>query len=99
MPFHFSSDHNSKLTFTQILVASSIGFIIAAAVRYHFRKLRDQKIIPRLRSRDKGHGRNDKLERFPHYVGKLCDPMPFPHPFTYSKPIVALTFSLSSYFS
>ncbi|XWS76304.1 hypothetical protein CRYUN_Cryun01aG0164400 [Craigia yunnanensis] len=61
-------DHNSKPTFTQILVASSIGFIIAAAVRYHFRKLRDQKIIPRLRSRAKGHGRIEKLERFPHYV-------------------------------
>ncbi|XWS36383.1 hypothetical protein CRYUN_Cryun20dG0080600 [Craigia yunnanensis] len=63
-------NHNSKPTFTQILVAVSIGFIIAAAVRYHFRKLRDQKIIPRLRSRDKGHGRNEKLERFPHYVAR-----------------------------
>ncbi|EOX94549.1 P-loop containing nucleoside triphosphate hydrolases superfamily protein [Theobroma cacao] len=63
-------DHNSKPTFTQIMVASSIGFIIAAAVRYHLRKLRDQKIIPRLRSRDKGHGRIEKLERFPHYVAR-----------------------------
>ncbi|XP_022759753.1 uncharacterized protein LOC111306110 isoform X1 [Durio zibethinus] len=65
-----SSDYNSKPTFTQVMVASSIGFIIAAALRYHLRKLRDQKIIPRLRSRDKGHGRIEKLERFPHYVAR-----------------------------
>ncbi|XVE77879.1 hypothetical protein DITRI_Ditri13aG0098900 [Diplodiscus trichospermus] len=63
-------DHNSKPTFTQILVASSIGFIIAAAVRYHLRKLRDQKIIPRLRTKDTGNGRHEKLERFPHYVAR-----------------------------
>ncbi|XP_022771219.1 uncharacterized protein LOC111314291 [Durio zibethinus] len=64
-----SSFWNSK-TCREILVASSIGLIIAAAVRYHLLKLRDQKIIPRLRSRDKGHGRIEKLERFPHYVAR-----------------------------
>ncbi|XP_022727861.1 uncharacterized protein LOC111283525 isoform X2 [Durio zibethinus] len=63
-------DHNSKPSFTQILVASSIGFIIAAAVRFYLRKLRDQRIIPRLRLKHKGHGRNEKLERFSHYVAR-----------------------------
>ncbi|OMP06203.1 hypothetical protein COLO4_08276 [Corchorus olitorius] len=56
-------------TCREILVASSIGIILAAAVRYHFLKLRDQKIIPRLRTKDKLH-RHDKLERFPHYVAR-----------------------------
>ncbi|PPD85503.1 hypothetical protein GOBAR_DD17565 [Gossypium barbadense] len=63
-------DRNTKPTFTQILVASSIGIIVAAAVRYHVKKRRDQKIIPRLRARDTGHGRIEKLESFPHYVAR-----------------------------
>ncbi|GAV83355.1 Zeta_toxin domain-containing protein, partial [Cephalotus follicularis] len=61
-------DDNSKPTFKQIMVASSIGLIIVAAVRYHFRKLRDQNLIPRLRSLDSGRG--EKLERFSHYVAR-----------------------------
>ncbi|BFG43044.1 hypothetical protein CerSpe_293180 [Prunus speciosa] len=66
----FSSDHNnSKLTFTQILVASSIGIIIAAAVHYRLRKLKDQKIIPRLKISDSSRVQH-KLERFPHYVAR-----------------------------
>ncbi|CAL8178486.1 unnamed protein product [Prunus armeniaca] len=66
----FSSDHNnSKPTFTQILVASSIGIIIAAAVHYRLRKLKDQKIIPRLKISDSSRVQH-KLERFPHYVAR-----------------------------
>ncbi|TYH11301.1 hypothetical protein ES288_A07G247300v1 [Gossypium darwinii] len=63
-------DNHSEPTFTQIMVASSIGIIIAAALRFHLWKLRDEKIIPRIRSRDKGGGRIDKVERFPHYVAR-----------------------------
>ncbi|ONH93408.1 hypothetical protein PRUPE_8G230300 [Prunus persica] len=66
----FSSDHNnSKPTFTQILVASSIGIIIAAAVHCRLRKLKDQKIIPRLKISDSSRVQH-KLERFPHYVAR-----------------------------
>ncbi|KAG2713545.1 hypothetical protein I3843_04G172300 [Carya illinoinensis] len=62
-------DHDTKTTFTQILVASSIGLIVAAAMHYCFRKPRDQKIVPCLRlSNSSGHGQ--KLERFPHYVAR-----------------------------
>ncbi|TYI13664.1 hypothetical protein ES332_A08G073400v1 [Gossypium tomentosum] len=66
---HSSSFWNLK-TCREILVASSIGIIVAAAVRYHVKKRRDQKIIPRLRARDTGHGRIEKLESFPHYVAR-----------------------------
>ncbi|KAK2648521.1 hypothetical protein Ddye_016010 [Dipteronia dyeriana] len=61
-------DNNGKPTFTQILVASSLGLIIAAAMHYRYRKLRDQKVIPRRRSSDSG--RVEKLERFSHYVAR-----------------------------
>ncbi|KAJ6336097.1 hypothetical protein OIU78_012661 [Salix suchowensis] len=47
------------------MVASSIGLIIAA-VHYRLWKLRDRKIILRLRPIEAGHA--EKLERFPHYV-------------------------------
>ncbi|GLT72581.1 hypothetical protein SLA2020_445050 [Shorea laevis] len=63
-----SPDNSSKPTFTQILVASSIGLIIAAAMHYRFRKLRDHKLVPRLRLSESG--RVEKLERFPHYVAR-----------------------------
>ncbi|MBA0736393.1 hypothetical protein Gogos_009952 [Gossypium gossypioides] len=66
---HSSSFWNLK-TCREILVASSIGIIVAAAVQYHVKKRRDQKIIPRLRARDTGHGRIEKLESFPHYVAR-----------------------------
>ncbi|XP_039029534.1 uncharacterized protein LOC120163761 [Hibiscus syriacus] len=68
-----SSDHqhhSSPLTLTQIMIATSIGIIIAAALKFHLHKLRDQKIIPKLRSRDKGGRHIDKVERFPHYVAR-----------------------------
>ncbi|KAJ6405718.1 hypothetical protein OIU84_013642 [Salix udensis] len=47
------------------MAASSIGLIIAA-VHYRLWKLRDRKIILRLRPIEAGHA--EKLERFPHYV-------------------------------
>ncbi|KAM1350148.1 hypothetical protein ACFX10_004198 [Malus domestica] len=61
----FSSDH----TFTQILVVSSIGIIIAAALHYRLRKHKDQKVIPRLKVSDSNRVHH-KLERFPHYVAR-----------------------------
>lgn len=65
-----SSDYyngSSRPTCTQILVASSIGLIIAAAMHYRLKKIRDQKIIPRIKVSDTGQV--EKLERFSHYVG------------------------------
>lgn len=64
----FLTDSGSKPSFAQIVWASSIGLIIIAAMHYRIRKLRDQKIIPRLKVSDTG--RVEKLESFPHYVGK-----------------------------
>ncbi|KAI5597023.1 hypothetical protein POPTR_002G043000v4 [Populus trichocarpa] len=59
-------DYTSKQTYL-IMVASSIGLIIAA-VHYRLWKLRDRKIILRLRPIEAGHA--EKLERFPHYVDR-----------------------------
>ncbi|XP_023007081.1 uncharacterized protein LOC111499679 isoform X1 [Cucurbita maxima] len=61
-------DSGSKPSFAQIVWASSIGLIIIAAMHYRIRKLRDQKIIPRLKVSDTG--RVEKLESFPHYVAR-----------------------------
>ncbi|KAK9281447.1 hypothetical protein L1049_004349 [Liquidambar formosana] len=61
-------DYNSKPTFTQIFLASSIGLIVVVAVHYRHRKIRDQKNIPRAKLSDSG--RVEKLERFPHYVDR-----------------------------
>ncbi|KAI6674826.1 hypothetical protein NL676_002732 [Syzygium grande] len=62
-------DYNiGRPTFSQIIVASSIGLIIAAAMRYQLRRLRDRKIAPRLRLSDSG--RVVKLEKFSHYVAR-----------------------------
>ncbi|XP_034915261.1 calmodulin calcium-dependent NAD kinase isoform X2 [Populus alba] len=58
--------YTSKQTYL-IMVASSIGLIIAA-VHYRLWKLRDRKIILRLRPLEAGHA--EKLERFPHYVDR-----------------------------
>ncbi|GLT42360.1 hypothetical protein SLA2020_163630 [Shorea laevis] len=71
MTSSFSSDHDTQPTLLKILLASSLALIIVAAVHYHLRKLRDHKIIPRLRSLNKGRGQIDeKTERFPHYVAR-----------------------------
>ncbi|KAF7852078.1 hypothetical protein BT93_L0604 [Corymbia citriodora subsp. variegata] len=66
--FFSVADHNGRPTFSQIIVASSIGLIIAAAMRYQLRRLRDRKIAPRLRLSDSG--RVIKLEKFSHYVAR-----------------------------
>ncbi|KAH6811486.1 P-loop containing nucleoside triphosphate hydrolases superfamily protein [Perilla frutescens var. hirtella] len=58
---------SSKPTYTQILVASSVGLMIAAALHYRIRKLRDKKIIPRKRMSDTGQVLS--FEKFSHYVG------------------------------
>ncbi|KAK7277572.1 hypothetical protein RJT34_22587 [Clitoria ternatea] len=61
-------EYNGKTTFTQIVVASSIGLIFAAAMHYRFRKMRDRKIIPRLRLSKAS--KTPKLEQFSHYVAR-----------------------------
>ncbi|CAK9326516.1 unnamed protein product [Citrullus colocynthis] len=61
-------ESGSKPSLGQIVWASSIGLIIVAAMHYRIRKLRDQKIIPRLKVSDTG--RVEKLESFPHYVAR-----------------------------
>ncbi|KAI4349435.1 hypothetical protein L6164_010022 [Bauhinia variegata] len=61
-------DFNKKPSLTQIVVASSIGLIFAIVMHYRLRKIRDQKIIPRLRLSRSGHA--PKLERFSHYVAR-----------------------------
>ncbi|KAG7653327.1 P-loop containing nucleoside triphosphate hydrolase [Arabidopsis suecica] len=60
---------NRTSTYSQILVVSSIGLMIAAAVHYRLRRIRDSKIIPRLRLSHKHKG-HEKLERFSHYVAR-----------------------------
>ncbi|CAL5353691.1 hypothetical protein CsSME_00041746 [Camellia sinensis var. sinensis] len=59
---------NGKPTCTQIFLASSIGLIIAAAMHYHLKKLRDQKILPRIKV--SGNSPVRKVERFSHYVAR-----------------------------
>lgn len=61
------SEYNGKPSFTQIVVASSIGLIFAVAMHYRLKNMRDRKIIPRLRLSKAGQP--PKLERFSHYVG------------------------------
>ncbi|KAK7355883.1 hypothetical protein VNO80_15147 [Phaseolus coccineus] len=61
-------EYNGKPTFTEIVVASSIGLIFAAAMHYRVKKMRDRKIIPRLRISKANH--TPKLEKFPHYVAR-----------------------------
>ncbi|KAK8487848.1 hypothetical protein V6N11_047405 [Hibiscus sabdariffa] len=61
---------HSGIARNKILVASSVGIVVAVAVGYHVKKQRDQKIIPRLRSRNTSWGRLEKLEAFPQYVAR-----------------------------
>ncbi|KAK6164570.1 hypothetical protein DH2020_001434 [Rehmannia glutinosa] len=59
---------STKPTYTQILVASSIGLIIAAAMHYRLKKIRDQRIVPRIKVSDIGQLLD--IERFSHYVAR-----------------------------
>ncbi|XP_061356830.1 calmodulin calcium-dependent NAD kinase-like [Gastrolobium bilobum] len=59
---------NGKPSFTQIVVASSIGLIFAVAMHYHLKKMKHRKIIPRLRLSKAGQ--TPKIERFSHYVAR-----------------------------
>ncbi|WCJ24429.1 P-loop containing nucleoside triphosphate hydrolases superfamily protein [Euphorbia peplus] len=59
-------DYNNKPSLTEILVASSIGLFIAAAVHYRYRLNKNRKIIPRIITKD--DGKSERLERFSHYV-------------------------------
>ncbi|XP_019173922.1 PREDICTED: uncharacterized protein LOC109169505 [Ipomoea nil] len=59
----------AKPTYTHILLASSIGLFIAAAMHYRLWKFRGQKIVPRIKVLP-GSGQILKLERFPQYVAR-----------------------------
>ncbi|XP_057798012.1 calmodulin calcium-dependent NAD kinase-like isoform X3 [Salvia miltiorrhiza] len=59
---------SAKPTYTQLLVASSVGLIIAAALQYRIKKFRDKKIIPRKRISDTGQVLS--IEKFSHYVAR-----------------------------
>lgn len=63
----FYLDYLYKATLSQIVVASSIGLIIAAAVRYGIKIRKLCKIIPQVWISDSS--RIEKLEKFSHYVG------------------------------
>ncbi|KAL7587935.1 hypothetical protein Lser_V15G39078 [Lactuca serriola] len=62
-------DHD-KPTYAQIIFASLIGLIIAAAMHIRLRKFRTQKIIPWIRVGVSKARQPLKLERFPHYVAR-----------------------------
>lgn len=58
---------NIKPIYIQIFLASWICLILSAAIYYHLKKFRNQKIIPRIElSRT---GQVLKFEKFSHYVG------------------------------
>ncbi|KAL5081277.1 hypothetical protein RYX36_009698, partial [Vicia faba] len=62
----------SELKHEQISISKLLLLILKwkydKALRYHLKKIRDQKIIPRLRLSRAGHP--PKLERFSHYVAR-----------------------------
>ncbi|KAL6217484.1 hypothetical protein ACLB2K_010701 [Fragaria x ananassa] len=63
-----TDENNSKTTLAQILLVVALGFIIAAVMHYRQRKIKHEKIIPRLRVSHSS--RVHKIERFPHYVAR-----------------------------
>ncbi|KAL5056547.1 hypothetical protein RYX36_037229 [Vicia faba] len=66
--------HRHHMSASLLLLPASILFSVSplpltvTALRYHLKKIRDQKIIPRLRLSRAGHP--PKLERFSHYVAR-----------------------------
>lgn len=56
-----------KPTYAQILIASSVGLMVAAAMHYRLKKIRDNRIIPKMRIPESGQV--VKLEKFSYYVG------------------------------
>ncbi|CAI0434328.1 unnamed protein product [Linum tenue] len=60
---------NTFSTFHQVVIASFVGLILVIIVHYRYQKLRDRRIIPRLRPSQSGR-RTEKLERFSHYVAR-----------------------------
>ncbi|CAI8605429.1 unnamed protein product [Vicia faba] len=63
---HHKNDERRKNTYTSESLRQR--FNRDSALRYHLKKIRDQKIIPRLRLSRAGHP--PKLERFSHYVAR-----------------------------
>ncbi|KAJ9564921.1 hypothetical protein OSB04_000887 [Centaurea solstitialis] len=63
----FNVIRGEKPTYTHIIVASSIGLTIAAAVHYGFKRRR-YRVIPRIRLSDTGQP--IQLEPFPQYVAR-----------------------------
>ncbi|KAK6940720.1 Zeta toxin domain, partial [Dillenia turbinata] len=61
-------DDGDSPSILQIVLASTLGLAIAAAMHYKFRKYKDGKIIPYLILGE--YGRVERLERFSHYVAR-----------------------------
>ncbi|XP_027183886.1 uncharacterized protein LOC113782173 [Coffea eugenioides] len=59
---------SSKPTYAQILIASSVGLMVAAAMHYRLKKIRDNRIIPKMRIPESGQV--VKLEKFSYYVAR-----------------------------
>ncbi|XP_027095546.2 calmodulin calcium-dependent NAD kinase [Coffea arabica] len=57
-----------KPTYAQILIASSVGLMVAAAMHYRLKKIRDNRIIPKMRIPESGQV--VKLEKFSYYVAR-----------------------------
>ncbi|KAL6500558.1 hypothetical protein OROHE_025924 [Orobanche hederae] len=68
MPRADYGNSSTKPTYTQILVASSIGLIIAAAMHYRLKKIRDQRIVPWIKVSEIGQVLD--IEKFSHYVAR-----------------------------
>lgn len=66
--FISSESGNIKPSITHVLVASSVGLIVAASAHYGYKRSKNGKIIPRIKYSK--CGRLEKLERFSDYVGK-----------------------------
>jgi len=65
------SDYDVNPSFTQIIVAFSVGLLFIVVFHYRLKQTRDRKIIPRIRLSRASHV--PKLERFSHYVGNnIC---------------------------
>ncbi|KAK1357119.1 Disks large-associated protein like [Heracleum sosnowskyi] len=74
------SDTSGKPTYTQIILASSLGLIFAAALRLRLKKIKNSRIVPLIRVAD--IGQPVKLERFSHYVARqlgFADKKECPH--------------------
>ncbi|MFS7975238.1 hypothetical protein Hanom_Chr10g00878101 [Helianthus anomalus] len=58
-----------KPTYKHVIVASSIGLVLAATMHFGLKRRKRYQIIPRIGASDTGQPL--KIETFPHYVGMI----------------------------